>query len=72
MRSSGEMPAAATTASFNAFNNPRRFSLGRPEMNIISRTIRSSEYLRPRNDRNNSGANKRAPSEVEKFYLPPV
>jgi len=35
--------AAATTASFKVFNNPRRFSLGRPEMNVISRIIRSSE-----------------------------
>jgi hypothetical protein len=35
--------AAATTASFKAFNNTKRFSIGRPEMNVISSRIRSSE-----------------------------
>ena len=36
----GEIPAAATTPSFKAFNNPRRFSFGRPEMKVISNRIK--------------------------------
>jgi hypothetical protein len=35
--------AADTTASFKAFSSPSLFSLGRPKMNVISNTIRSSE-----------------------------
>jgi len=31
-RSSGDTPAAETTPSFKAFNNPSRVSLGRPDM----------------------------------------
>jgi len=42
-RSSGEIFAAVTTASFKAFNRPSRFSFGRPAMNVISSRIRSSE-----------------------------
>ena len=38
-----EIPAAATTPSFKAFNSSSCFSLGRPEMNVISNRIRSSE-----------------------------
>jgi len=35
--------AAETTASFRAFNSPSLFLLGRPEMNVTSNRIRSSE-----------------------------
>src|SRR6266446_7377334 len=65
MRSSGEIPAAATTPSFKAFNNPSRFSLGRPEMKVTSKIIRSSEYLRPRNERVQELASRQDVNDLE-------
>ena len=42
-RSSGDILAAETTPSFKAFDSPSRVSLGWPEMNATSNTIRSAE-----------------------------
>src|SRR5262245_38255259 len=42
-RSPVDMPAAETTPSFKAFNSSSRVSLGRPDMNVSSSKMRSSE-----------------------------
>src|SRR5882724_1716526 len=50
IRSSGDIPAPATIRAFSSLSKARRVSFGRPEMNAISSTMKSSEYFIPTND----------------------